>query len=317
MTRYVFATCQVGVERWLKAEVARTRPDLRPAFGRPGLVTWVADSEQEPDVEIDAVFARVWGTSLGRGEEAAALLPDGARLHVFARDPEERTGVESARGALGARFAREARPEIGDLVADVIVAAGEPWLVGVHRHRAGRWAVPGGLPDVVVPEDAPSRAYAKIEEAIAWAGLDVRAGQVALEIGASPGGAVYALARRGLEVWGADPGELDPVVRALPNVHHLHVKVGALRWEDLPPRVDWLLVDVHLAPRVALHAIQRFMPQLKAHLRGAVLTLKLNDQTIVDDLPAILERVRALGFADVRATHLPSNRREVCCVAVR
>jgi 23S rRNA (cytidine2498-2'-O)-methyltransferase len=317
--RHVFATCQIGVERHLKAEVARTRRDLRPAFARPGLVTWVAEAEVAPEVELDAVFARVWGASLGRGEEAIALVPDGARLHVFARDPAETVGVEAARGALlaaadAARFAAEPAPAVGDLVADVIVAPSEPWLVGLHRHRAGRWRAPGGLPGIVVPPESPSRAYAKIEEAIAWAELDVRAGQVALEIGAAPGGAAYALAKRGLEVWGADPGAMDPAVLAL-GVHHLPVKIGALRWEDLPPRVDWLLVDVHLAPRVALHEVSRLMKPLRKTLRGAVLTLKLNDQPIVDDLPGILERVRALGFTDVRATHLPSNRREVCCVA--
>ena len=49
-----------------------------------------------------------------------------------------------------------------------------------------------------MPAEAPSRAYAKIEEAIAWAQLPVRAGDVALEIGAAPGGAVMALARRGV-----------------------------------------------------------------------------------------------------------------------
>jgi 23S rRNA (cytidine2498-2'-O)-methyltransferase len=318
----VFATCQLGVERFLKAEVARVHPELRPAYGRPGLVTWVGDAEQLPELELGAVFARVWGASLGRGEEAAALLPEGARLHVFPRDPKEATGVEAARGSLMAtgRFAEDERPEPGDLVADVIIAPGEPWLVGVHRHRAGRWAATGGLPGIEVPAESPSRAFAKIEEAIAWSGLDVRAGQIAVEIGSSPGGAAYALARRGVTVWGADPGAMDPRVLAFEGpggarVHHLPVKVATLRWEDLPERVDWLLVDVHLAPRVALHAVQRLMPRLAPTLKGAVFTLKLNDATIIEDIPGILERVRSLGFADVRATHLPSNRREICCVA--
>jgi 23S rRNA (cytidine2498-2'-O)-methyltransferase len=110
---------------------------------------------------------------------------------------------------------------------------------------------------------------------------------------------------------------MDAAVLATGRVHHLRVKVGALRWEELPPKIDWLLVDVHLAPPVALHEVSRLMPPLKKSLRGAVFTLKLNDQRIVDDIPALLDRVRQLGFADVRATHLPSNRREICCVALR
>lgn len=327
MPRHVFAHCQVGVERWLKAEVARTRPDLRPAFGRPGLVTWVADGEIDAGVELDAVFARVWGASLGRAATAdavVALLGDEPlRLHVWTREPDaDRAVVEVARAraelAATGRFAPEPRARAGELVADVIVAPGEPWLVGVHRHGVGRW--PAGPPDVHVPEEAPSRAFAKIEEAILWAELPVRAGQAAVEIGSAPGGAALALAHRGVTVWGADPAEMSNAVLEYRHengarVHHLPVKVGALRWEELPEEVDWLLLDVHLAPQVALHAIQRFMPRLRPTLRGAVLTLKMNDDQIVAEIPALLDRVLALGFDEVRATQLPSNRREICVIA--
>ena len=167
-----------------------------------------------------------------------------------------------------------------------------------------------------LPEGAPSRAYAKIEEAIVFSQLPVAAGQVAVEIGAAPGGAVMALARRGLTVVAVDPGELAPQVLALPGVTHLPIKVGALRWEQLPDRVDWLLLDVNLAPQVALHEIARLMPKLRDTLRGAVLTLKLNDWNFVDELPKLVERIRQLGFADVRLRHLPSNRREICAIAL-
>ncbi|HUS27918.1 MAG TPA: SAM-dependent methyltransferase [Kofleriaceae bacterium] len=209
--------------------------------------------------------------------------------------------------------------EEGDLVGNVIVAAGEEkaWL-GVHRHSDAthvKW--PGGAIPVEVPVDAPSRAFAKIEEAIAWAKLPIQAGHVALEIGAAPGGAVMALARRGVEVWGVDTGELAPNVKAMPGVHHLAMKVGALRWEQLPPRVDWLLVDVNLAPQVAVHEVARLMPRLSKTLRGCVFTLKLNELSFVPELPVLAERIAAFGFTDVRMRHLPSNRREVCCVALR
>ena len=104
---------------------------------------------------------------------------------------------------------------------------------------------------------------------------------------------------------------------AIPGVHHLRIKVGALRWEQLPPRVDWLLVDVNLAPQVALHEVARLMPPLRDTLRGAVITLKLNDWAFVDELPALVRRIEAMGLPRVRLRHLPSNRREVCAVALR
>lgn len=323
MPDFVFATCAPGLEPALKREVARTRPELRFAYSRPGLVTFKSARAVTAEDPPGSVFARVWGRSLGAAADparAAALLAEhgATRVHAFARDPDAAPGDGPDLApwqALGP--GGPAQP--GERVGDVIVAPGEPAWVGVHRHDDARPAHPGGAIPVAIPADAPSRAYAKIEEAIAWARLPVAAGQVALEIGAAPGGAALALARRGLTVWAVDPGALAPQALAHPNVRHVAKKVGALRWEELPPRVDWLLVDVNLAPQVAVHEVARLAPPLAPALRGAVLTLKLNDWAFVDELPALVERIRA-GFGralpDVRLRHLPSNRREVCAVAL-
>lgn len=328
MADFVFATCLPGIEPALKLDVARARPELRFSYSRPGLVTFKSESAVAPDDTPGSVFARVWGRSIGAARDPAAaaeqLAPLGAtRVHVFARQPEDAPGTTAPEAAIDLAAWQALGPggpaELGELVADVIVAParGEPAWLGVHRHDRHHLPHPGGAIPVEVPGDAPSRAYAKIEEAIAWAELPVAAGHVALEIGAAPGGAVLALARRGLAVWGVDTGELAPNVRALSNVHHVAKKVGALRWEELPPRIDWLLVDVNLAPQVALHEVARLMPRLAPTLRGAVFTLKLNDWAFVSKLPVLVERIRQMGLPDVRMRHLPSNRREICAVALR
>jgi 23S rRNA (cytidine2498-2'-O)-methyltransferase len=319
---FVFATCLPGVEPAVKLDVARTRPELRFAYSRLGLVTFKSAQPITAEDPPGSVFARVWGRSVGAANDPATaalqLATLGAtRIHVFPREPDAATDLASWH-VLAQTLGRGGRAEPGELVADIIVAPtrGEPAWLGLHRHDRSRVAYAGGAIPVDVPAEAPSRAYAKIEEAIAWAELPVAAGHVALEIGAAPGGAVLALARRGLEVWAVDTGELAPHVLALPNVHHLAKKVGALRWEELPPRVDWLLVDVNLAPQVALHEVARLMPRLRSTLRGAVITLKLNDWTFVDELSGLVERIRQMGLPDVRVRHLPSNRREVCAVAL-
>ena len=220
MADFVFATCLPGVEPAVKLEVLRARPELHLAYSRPGLVTFKSARPVQPDDAPASVFARVWGRSIGQIRDPAAAADQIAalgatRVHVFAREPE---------------VAGEAGPEVrmnlapwqalgpggpagpGELVADVIVAPApeEPAWLGVHRHDRLRSPHAGGAIPVEVPGDAPSRAYAKIEEAIAWAALPVAAGHVALEIGAAPGGAVLALARRGLEVWGVDTADLAP-----------------------------------------------------------------------------------------------------------
>lgn len=334
MADFVFATCLPGLEPAIKLDVARTRPELRFAYSRPGLVTFKSARAVGPDDPPGSVFAHVWGRSIGAASDPATaalqLAALGAtRVHVFAREPEAATDLAAWQALDVGGPAGPAGPggpggpggpaEPGDLVADVIVApaVGEPAWLGMHRHDRFRPPHPGGAIPVDVPGDAPSRAYAKIEEAIAWARLPIEAGHVALEIGAAPGGAVLALARRGVEVWGVDTGELAPSVLALPNVHHVMKKVGALRWEQLPARVDWLLVDVNLAPQVALHEVARLMPRLAPALRGAVFTLKLNDWAFVSELPVLVGRIRQMGLPDVRVRHLPSNRREVCAVALR
>jgi len=290
-------------------------------------VTFKSPRAVAPDDPPGSAFAWVWGQSIGPldGDPVdpairAQLAAVGAnRVHAFFRDPESADADAASSLAPWQALGPGGPASPGERVADVIVApiAGDPAWLGVHRHDQLRSPHPGGAIPVVVPGDAPSRAYAKIEEAIAWADLAVGPGQVALEIGAAPGGAALALARRGLEVWAVDTGALAPQVAALPSIHHLAKKVGALRWEELPARVDWLLVDVNLAPQVALHEVRRLMPRLVGTLRGAVFTLKLNDWAFVAELAALVERIRRMGLADVRLRHLPSNRREICAVALR
>jgi 23S rRNA (cytidine2498-2'-O)-methyltransferase len=323
VAQFTFATCLPGLEPALKQEVVRARPELRFAYSRPGLVTFKSDAPISDDDAPGSPLARVWGQSIGParspGDAGHQLNMRGVeRIHVFARSPDEPVDLEVWQNATAASVGAPTGPSMtGELVADVIVSPDErePAWLGLHRADAEHARWPGGLVPADVPADAPSRAYAKIEEAIAWAELPVAAGQVALEIGCAPGGAMLALARRGLDVWGVDTGELAPVVRAESRAHHLQMKVGALRWEELPPRVDWLLVDVNLAPQVALHEVARLMPPLRERLRGAVITLKLNDDAVIAELPKLVERIHALGFADVRLRHLPSNRREICAVA--
>jgi len=316
VTDFAFATCLPGMEPALKREVARDRAELRFAYSRPGLVTFRSNGTIAPDDHSPTAFAWVWGRSLGAArdpEEASHQLAfaGAQRVHIFAREPEVATELGPWRDAIALPSGNAVA---GELVADVIVAPDEPAWLGLHRADAYHLPYPGGAIPIDVPADSPSRAYAKIEEAIAWGQLPITRGQVALEIGCAPGGALLALARRGLEVWGVDTADIASQVLELPNVHHLRTKVGALRFEELPPRVDWLLLDVNLAPQVALHEIARLMPRLKK-LRGAVLTLKLNDWAFVDELPRLADRIRAMGFADVQMRHLPSNRREVCAIA--
>lgn len=332
---FLFVLCQPGAEAALKAELARSAPHLRPAFSRPGLVTFkdtTGEHAQEPT--IDAVFARRMGLSLGSCATPAAVVTRALelelsplRLHVCARDAHEAdtlidddrlVSIETAIRALAPStlFHASARAETNDRVLNVIVSDDEPLWLGVHVQRALQSPWPGGLFPIELPEHAPSRAYLKLAQALEWSRAPLRAGDMALEIGAAPGGATYALLERGVSVLGVDPGDMDPSVLVMVGPHdarlqHIKAPVGGLQREQLPARVEWLLLDVNLAPQVALRSIQRLVPPLRKHLLGMFLTLKLNDWSTADTIPRFLAQARELGLEQPRAVQLPAHRQEV------
>lgn len=333
---HLFALCQHGAERDLKEDVARRHEALRFAFSRPGFVTFkvVEGSWGEGDA-LASPFARRWGASLGRvdasPEEAAGVILQRAaalaaeeplRLHVFERElhSEARTPRGFVPGALAAPMQAalqggpflpgvEARP--GERVLDVIALEPGAWWLGVHRHDAplSRW--PGAAPPVVVPAEAPSRVYAKLSEALDWSGVTIRPGDVVLDIGCAPGGGTWALLERGAHVVGVDPAEMDPAVLASPRFTHLRRPFEVVTAAELPARVDWLVFDVNLSPMLTLKALRRLGASLEG-LRGAVVTLKLNTDEHPARVPWMLEQLERMGLQEVRATQLPSNRREVC-----
>jgi len=83
---------------------------------------------------------------------------------------------------------------------------------------------------------------------------------------------------------------------------------------SLPHQYQWLLLDVNLAPMVAMKYVERFVALAHGGLRGAVLTLKINDDGIFAALPRLYERIAKLGASSVRVTQLPSHRSEVVAI---
>lgn len=345
---FLYCACQAGAEAALKLGVGQEHPELRPAFGRPGLVTFKAPSPL-PAAMLHVTFplARVWGVSLGpaRGVEellaalegptaAAAFEALGAatgeplRLHVWERDRwqpgHEPPGFAYGEAAAGVRDAiaaawPAARPravgelaEADDLVLDVVLGeAHEPWLVGLRRRRAEEPAFPGHRIRVPRPEWVPSRAYFKLEEALVWSRAPVRAGDVAVELGSAPGGASWALLQRGLHVHGIDNAEMDPRVLDYPGFVHHKCLMGQVQRSDLPRALHWVLCDVNLAPQVAFQTLRRMVAHPRRDLCGVLLTLKLDTWKAMRHLPRWRTQIEAMGMVEIGITQLPSNRLEL------
>ncbi|HEX2733050.1 MAG TPA: hypothetical protein VHM70_15680 [Polyangiaceae bacterium] len=328
--RFVFALAESSSAPWLKRQFERAHPDLRFAFSRPGLYTFKSPQALTPAFSTQAVFARHWGFSLGKAQSAAEVLalleqwPAALGLWVYSREPataeiDSRSAEldEQLRALAPGRFsAPRQRP---DWTIDVILSsdAAEPWFVGFHRSRQIGAPIAGATRAVEPPAHAPSRAYGKLVEAITWAGLELERGDYAVEVGCAPGGAIVALLERGLHVTGIDPAEMAPglaQIESTGSFSHIALPVGAVKREQLPERVQWLFCDANLAPHVALRYLQRLCKWLRPHLRAIVFTMKLNDEKIVDDLPKLLEAFGKLGQGRLRATQLPSNRREIVAI---
>jgi 23S rRNA (cytidine2498-2'-O)-methyltransferase len=201
-------------------------------------------------------------------------------------------------------------------VMDVVLVEPGQWFVGCHRtaSRAASW--PGGVPPIALPEHAVSRAYLKMAEALAWSDLPMSRGEHIIELGCAPGGASQALLDAGLYVTGVDPAEVDDVVLAHPRFNHVRARVA-----KAPKRLfrgaHWLAADMNVAPKYTLDAVESVVKHKDAGIRGLVLTLKLAEWSLADELPSFVERVRGWGYKDVRLRQLAYNRQEVCLVALR
>ncbi len=327
---------------------------MRPAFSRPGFVTLKLDKpcDRPEKFALPSIFARTWGFSLGavqgdRLHDMAAKLwaiPDLAELadelsvaglHVWERDPrvpgdsgfepgptplaeEVEQAVRAASPLESLRDAPESRRDIprNRWVLDVAVIDPDHWFVGVHRttSRTARW--PGGVPRVELPPHAVSRAYLKMAEALAWADLPMSRGERVVELGCASGGASQALLDAGLVVLGLDPAKVDQEVLAHPRFTHVRLR-AAKAPRRLFKEVPWLAADMNVAPSYTLDAVESVVKHSSTSIRGMLLTLKLAEWELAEQLPAYIERVKSWGYHDVRVRHLAFNRQEVCLAALR
>ncbi len=353
--QFVFAACQRGAELALKKECAARLENARPAFSRPGFVTFKLDQPclTPEKFQFPGALARTFGFCLGKiqgdhlqslaeqswqlpavQEFLAAHLID--NLHVWQRDADlpGKHGFEPGVTPLAqeAEAALRTQSPLENLQADetsvqtssrrnrwvLDVAMVEPteWWIGCHRtaRRCDCW--PGGVPPLVLPEHAVNRAYLKMKEALLWSALPIVPGNLCVELGCAPGGASQALLEAAVQVIGVDPAEVDPAVESHPRFSHLRQ-----RTMEIPQRhllgVHWIVADMNVAPKYTLDAAEAIVTQPNSAVRGMVLTLKLSDWKLLDQLSEYMKRIRSWGYRDVRARQLAFNRQEICVVALR
>ncbi len=347
--RFTFVTCQIGAERAVKADAARYLLGGRFSFSRPGFLTFKLpeDHKLDDDFQFPSAFARSYGLSLGQvtGDSASQMAAQAwelagdlapAGIHVFERD-RLRPGENGYEPALS-DAAREVhallwqacpQPDLrqkipknplrparqGRLVLDCVMLDSDRWWVGYHRVRLveSRW--PGGIMPLELPDDAVSRAWLKMEEAIRWSRLPIERKARVAELGCAPGGAAQALLARDCEVIGVDPAEVDPRVLRHPNFTHLRSRARQIRRRELS-KIRWLVSDMTIAPSGTLDAVEEIVRHPTVNIRGMLLTLKLSDWALAQQLPEWILRIRGWGYNVVRARQLVHNRQEICLAAL-
>jgi len=316
---------------------------FRFAFSRPGFVTFKVDADRKlAGLDLRATFARTSGISLGKvdGDNADQMAgelwsrlgdSDFDQLHVWQRDarlPGERgfePGVTPLAQEIGQRIADRCPASKrlavnrtagrGQRVLDCVLVEPTEWWFGFHfvTSRVSRW--PGGVP-FEADTEMISRSYLKMQEAIAWSQLPVNAQELCAEIGSSPGGATQALLQRGLRVIGIDPAEMDPSLLLNPNFIHVRKRAADIKRREFRD-VKWLFADSSVAPAHTLDSVESIVTDRNVHVRGLILTLKLINWQLAEEIPRYVDRVRSWGFGYLKTRQLAFDRREFCLVAMR
>ncbi len=346
---FIFVTCHAGAEAALKAEIARNWPAFRFSFSRPGFVTFKLPSDQDftADFDLRSTFAQAYGFSLGRASEdtlqsraekvwrLAGDRPAGT-LHVWQRDlfssREDSSDPQISPAAVEARQAilnaapngtRIIAPESdgvcathGDYVIDCVLVEEGDWWVGYHRAQAICSRYPGGLLPILPPAAPVSRAWYKIEEALAWSRLPVPPAARFADLGCAPGGTSQALLQRGHFVLGIDPAQVSPVVLENPNFRHIRRRTTQVRRREFR-KIRWLTADMNVAPQYTLEAVESIVTHPEIRIRGMLLTLKLLEWNLAEQIPEYVRRVRRWGFNHVWTRQLGHHRQEFCLAALK
>ncbi|TAE74658.1 MAG: hypothetical protein EAZ84_10585 [Verrucomicrobia bacterium] len=320
-SEFVFALCNPGSEKALKLEVETTSLGWRLSYQRRGFVTFKGDAPftlDSPTPEL--ALARRYCLSLGKSttrEEAEARLTMASRIQHARFFERKLQGIPSS-----------GSPTLGEAVGTVVELGPHEFWSGLHRHSHRLSPDPAGDSGITMPEESPSRAWLKLEEAARFFGLEFKPGEIVVEVGCAPGGVVLALLRRGVSVVGVDPARMaDIVLKAAienrqqaptdrPWFFHSRKPAALASKRDLGHGVGWFMSDMNQSPDVVLKECARFC-RMCPDIRGVLITLKLTDLTQITEKAKWFAALAAIGFTDIRLQQLAVHHKELALLATR
>jgi len=148
----------------------------------------------------------------------------------------------------------------------------------------------------------PNRAYLKLWEALVRLRRWPQKVERCLDLGASPGGWTYVLAKLGAGVLAIDKAPLDPAVASMPGVSWRGESAFALDPGSVGP-VDWLFSDIVCYPARLLRLIERW--RASGLVRNFVCTIKFQAATDHDAAAAFA------AIPGAQIIHLHHNKHEL------
>ena len=290
--------------------------DKRPidlAFARQGFP--IVQSVRAHDLdEVATRTARSLRGQLERAREYAlhVWVPDsdlGNPLASLADELEKKIAAQLAEALPQARRMDDAalRRLASMPLAQVCVIDPERTVSGVTYSNAALSLARGGRTRVRVTGSFPSRAARKLEEALAWLGVEPGPGELCVDLGAAPGGWTYVLAERRARVIAVDPAKLRPEILARKGVKHL--QESAFTYAPDEP-IDWLFCDMAWRPLEAAALLAKWGRKRWARMMVANIKLPMTKKA------DMIARVRGIlesegDWKHIRVKQLYHDRDEV------
>jgi 23S rRNA (cytidine2498-2'-O)-methyltransferase len=161
----------------------------------------------------------------------------------------------------------------------------------------------GYYPFIEDKTNPPNRAYLKLWEALSLWDNYPKAGETAIDLGASPGGWTYVMQSLGVKVTAVDKAPLQEKIAHLKNVSFRKESAFALKPQQFSHPVDWLLCDVACYPDRTYDLISAWIESGMA--KNFIFTIKLQGET---DFQALEKFQQIKGC---RVIHLYHNKHEV------
>ncbi len=172
-------------------------------------------------------------------------------------------------------------------------------LFSTNRLKAWPDGVCSFVEDKVNP---PNRAYLKLWEALTLLHDYPKVGDIALDLGASPGGWTYVMQTLGCQVTSVDKAPLAAHIAALPGVHYSQNSAFAIDPMHCEHEYDWVLSDVACYPERAYQLIMKWIASGKA--KQLIFTIKLQGETNLK----IIEQFKSIPGSYI--TNLYHNKHE-------